>query len=162
MDNYIRLKTKLLLAILNESNPIIQDDVGVLIATEKRKDRPRQFLLLKRAAGVKTNTWAMLSGRLEHGEPPIVGLKREVHEEIGIPESLNIINYNKIGVESTVDEINKIKKNFHFFVGLVKEPFKVTDQMLAKNENSRAEWFTIDNLPTPLYPGMVEKLRKLQ
>ncbi|HEU5005168.1 MAG TPA: NUDIX hydrolase [Candidatus Saccharimonadales bacterium] len=43
-------------------------------------DETGRFLLSKESNG----KWELLGGGLDHGEDPIVGLKREVHEETGL------------------------------------------------------------------------------
>ena len=121
---------------------------GVLITA---KDTNRVFLLLRNGVSRSPNTWSMVAGTIEDGETPLKGLKREVGEELSIdPE---IIDYKFICTETSESR----NLYFSYFGGEVKSEFVPT----LNDENTDFGWFDKDDLPSPLFEGMVEKIAKI-
>lgn len=123
----------------------MNEAAGVLIKCEKTNNL---FMLLRND---KTPSWSMVSGGLEKGEGVIEGLKREIKEELSIDP--NIISL-KFMYNETSPKNNLI---FHYFQGLTSEEF--TPKL--DNENLDWGWFSKNNLPSPLYYKMQEKIDKL-
>lgn len=120
--------------------------VGVLIKCDKTD---KIFLMLRND---KRPTWSLVSGGLENGEEPIDCLKREVSEELSIDP--NIINYKKVGVE----DIPSKNLTFHYYEGLTSNEFIPK----LDHENLEWGWFEKDNLPSPLYTGMEQKIKNFE
>ena len=122
----------------------IKNSVGCLIKCETTN----RFFLLHR--NDFSPTWGLMSGGIEEGETPIEALKREIVEELSI--NPNIIKFEYIHNEIS----SKIQKSkFHYFKGYVNKEFKAT----LDHENLDYGWYSIDDLPKPLYPGLLSKIK---
>ncbi len=121
---------------------------GVLIKCDKTD---KIFLMLRSSGGIGGNTWNLLAGGIEEGETPLEGIKRETNEETKInPE---IIDFKFINKEFDNDR----KLEFHYYTGIVLDEFtpKLCD------ENVDWGWFTEDNLPTKLFPNLINKIKQI-
>lgn len=118
---------------------------GVLIMCTKTD----KILLLLR--NEKTPTWSCLAGGMEKGENPIETLKREIKEELSI--SADNISFKKVGVEY----IDNKNMDFHYYEGFTSEEFSPK----LDHENLKWGWFGKDEIPTPLFLGMGEKIKKI-
>jgi len=119
---------------------------GILIIS---RQTGRVFLLRRSDEGKHPLVWALLSGEMDPGENPIQTLRREIGEEIQI--SADIININYVYTE-------KAKSlHFHYFIGFVDNEFTPT----LDHENVDSGWFEHDKLPTPLFPGLGEKIEHI-
>jgi 8-oxo-dGTP pyrophosphatase MutT (NUDIX family) len=114
-----------------------------------------KVLLLLRAEGEHSNTWAMISGGIDEGEDVLTGLKREIREETQIdadnPET-------KIDFKFIKKIVNTDKNSeFYYYEGFTNSEF------LPKldHENHDYKWCDKDNLPSPLYPGLIDKINKI-
>ena len=116
---------------------------GVLIKCTKTGNI---FLLLRND---DNPTWSLMAGGIEEGEDILDGLKREFKEELSL-EPKNI-RFKKINVENRPD------KDFHYYHGFTSEEFEPT----LDHENKDWGWFSEDNVPTPLYKGMNEKIKNI-
>lgn len=87
-------------------------------------------------------TWTMPGGKLEFGESFEDGARREVTEETGIKlENLKVICVNNDKIESA-----------HFVtIGLFSDKFSGEAKVMEPDEIVKWQWFSLDNLPTPLY-----------
>jgi 8-oxo-dGTP pyrophosphatase MutT (NUDIX family) len=92
-----------------------------------------------------------LAGGLEKEETPLQALKREIKEELSI--SADDINFKKVGIE----HIDKKNLEFHFYNGFTSSEFLPT----LNNENLKCGWFGKDEIPTPLFEGMSEKIKNI-
>lgn len=114
-----------------------------------------KVLLLLRAEGEHANTWAMISGGIDEGEDILTGLKREIREETRIdadnPETK--INFKLI---KKIVNTNK-NSEFYYYQGFT------NTQFLPKldHENHDYKWCDRDNIPSPLYPGLIDKINKI-
>jgi 8-oxo-dGTP pyrophosphatase MutT (NUDIX family) len=117
---------------------------GVLIKCETTN----RVLLLKRTDEIPS--WNLISGNIEKNESPYETLKREIMEEISINPSL--IKFKDIGVETDIENLD-----FYYFEGLTYEEFIPK----LNNEHSDFGWFSVDNLPTPLYNGLIKKIKAI-
>jgi 8-oxo-dGTP pyrophosphatase MutT (NUDIX family) len=129
---------------LNESGEK-QNVVGVLI---KSNNTERVFLILRND---KQPKWALMSGTMDKGETPMQTLKREIIEELKI--NPKIIEYKK----DKVEYIPEKNRTFHYFEGFVNKEFKPT----LNSENLNSGWFNKDDLPSPLYQGLKEKIARI-
>lgn len=118
---------------------------GVLIKCVKTNN----VLLLKR--NDKTPTWALVSGGVDKGESPLTALKREIYEEMFV--NPNKINYKFIRVE----HIPEKNMNFHYYEGFTESQFKP----ILDHENLDYLWCDVNHLPSPLYTGLLQKIKSI-
>jgi len=87
-------------------------------------------------------TWTMPGGKLEFGESFENGAKREVYEETGI-------QLKKVEVIC----VNNDKNEYAHFVtiGLFSRSFDGNPKVIEPDEITEWRWFSLDNLPSPLY-----------
>ncbi len=87
-------------------------------------------------------TWTMPGGKLEFGESFEDGATREVFEETGLKlDDVKVICVN-----------NNKNEHAHFVtIGLFSENFDSEPKVMEPNEIVEWQWFSFDNLPTPLY-----------
>lgn len=121
--------------------------VGVAIVAE---DTNKVLLLLRGWAPHKGH-WSILSGGMEDDEGKLETLKREIKEEIGIDAD------SKLDLKYKHTERNADGAIFHYYEGFTKSEFipKLDD------ENKDFGWYSVDDLPSPLYPKTKQKLEKL-
>ncbi len=118
---------------------------GVLV---KCTTTDRVFLLLRNDS---TPRWSLVSGTIEDGENVLSGLKREFYEELFI--NPHIVDFKFIRVE----HIPEKNIEFHYYEGFVDKEFNP----ILDEENLDGKWFSLDQLPSPLYDGIPEKLGKI-
>jgi len=142
------------LQIRNKVRNVLMEEVtkkvaaGVLITCEKTD---KIFLMLRSSGGIGGNTWNLLAGGIEEGETPLEGLKRELKEETTIEP--NTVEYKFVSKEFDKDR----NLDFHYYKGFTKSEF------IAKlnEENTDYGWFGKDDLPSPLFPNLIEKINKI-
>lgn len=121
---------------------------GVLIKCNKTD---KIFLLLRSSGGVGGNTWNLLAGGINNGEEVLDGLKREVTEEISI-------NPDKIDFKFVSKEFDEDRNlDFHYYEGYVTNEFKPK----LDHENTDFGWFGKDELPSPLFPKLMDKIDEI-
>ena len=97
----------------------------------------------------------MISGGIDEGEDILTGLKREIREETRIdadnPETK--INFKLIKKIVNTDK----NSEFYYYQGFT------NTQFLPKldHENHDYKWCDRDNIPSPLYPGLIDKINKI-
>lgn len=121
---------------------------GVLIKCDKTD---KIFLMLRSSGGIGGNTWNLLAGGIEEGETPLEGLKRETQEETKI--NPDIIDYKFINKEFDKDR----NLDFHYYTGFTKSEFIPK----LDEENKDYGWFGKDELPSPLFPNLMDKINKI-
>lgn len=90
-------------------------------------------------------TWTMPGGKLDFGESFEEAAYREVFEETGIR-----IDMGKLKLISLS---NDRAKDAHFVtIGFLCEQFKGEAKVLEPDEITEWKWFSLDKLPSPLYP----------
>lgn len=96
-----------------------------------------KILLTKRALSPFKNYWDWPGGFLEYGEDPIMGLKREMKEELGVSVRVGKILYAYAG------EYHKNEATLNIFYAAVlgKGKLKPADDITA------VRWFPINKLP---------------
>jgi ADP-ribose pyrophosphatase len=99
-----------------------------------------ETLLLKRAINPHFGKWDIAGGFLENGEDPVVGLKREAKEELGVSvEPLEVLNI-------CVDNYGLAEDDFYTFNIFYK--CKISDgEIVLDQENSEFKWFSKNEIP---------------
>lgn len=112
--------------------------------------RDSKILLIKRSNNDshKPGVWEFPGGRLERGENPQKGLKREVKEETGL--SINVLNPLTVA-QFTRDDKQKITM-ITFLCSS-----KKGDVKLGK-EHTKAEWLGIRKARSMIYPAFREDI----
>lgn len=101
-----------------------------------------RFLLARRSEEVTDpGTWTIPGGGVEPWETPSEAAAREAREEVGCPVSLDL-------VPSIITQ--RANFTFHNFMCLVGWEFRPRINW----ESSDADWFSLDELPEPLHPGV--------
>jgi len=119
---------------------------GVLLICKETN----RFLLLKRNKNANyPKTWSIVSGGIEKGETPLVGIKRELKEETDI-DSKNI-RYEFF------EHQNQLIPYFDFYLGYCDKEYKCK----LDPENTDWGWFDMDTLPKPLFPTLYSSLVRI-
>lgn len=118
---------------------------GVLIFCKKTD---KVFLLLRND---RTPSWSLVSGTIMDDEDMLLGLHREIIEELSInPE---IIEYEYLYTELTPNQ----KIVFSYYKGYVEEEFTP----ILDHENLDFGWFNKAEIPNNLFYKLEEKLLAL-
>jgi 8-oxo-dGTP pyrophosphatase MutT (NUDIX family) len=130
---------------LRESVEPVSVSVGCLIKCTSTN----RFFLLHR--NDYKPSWSLMSGGVDEGETILEALKREIIEELSI--NPNLIRYEFIHKEIPPFSTNK---EFNYYKGYVSNEFDAK----LDHENLDCGWFDIDNLPEPLYPRLLRKIKE--
>lgn len=104
----------------------------------------KRFLFLLRNNTKTRNTWGLPGGKLNHNENTIVGLNRELIEELGsYPE---ILKYIPLETFTSID--NEFK--YHSFIFIIENEFIP----ILNDEHDGYCWTKLDKFPKPLHPGL--------
>jgi 8-oxo-dGTP diphosphatase len=110
-------------------------------------DAQQRVLLTRRCIPPFCGQWVMPGGKIDHGEPILAALHREVREEVGL----------EVRVEGLIDVFEHIgtgEQDDHFVI-LYYRAAPVTDELTVNGgECSEAAWMAREQLPTlDLPPG---------
>ena len=107
---------------------------GVILTNENN-----EVLLTKRSIEPKLGTWDIPGGFLEDGEDPIVGVQREIREELGITIQVGPV----LGIYvDTYDHGTTVHTlNIYYACTLVSGEIHPMDDI------SEAKWFSADAIP---------------
>ena len=112
--------------------------VGVWMMNQEGK------ILLQKRSSTKNpnpNKWTRTGGHVESGETPLIGIQREVEEEVGvkIPEN----KFELISVEK--EEANETNRNFIYsYFSYV--DYKIEDYTMQKEEVGELKYITIEEV----------------
>ncbi len=96
-------------------------------------------------------TWTMPGGKLHFGESFEEGAKREVMEETGVE-----INASDLEVISVT---NDIVPEAHFVtIGMILKEYPGEARVMEPDEITVWDWFSLDKLPSPLFPPSLKIL----
>ena len=108
----------------------------------------RRFLFLLRNNTRTRDTWGLPGGKLHLDEAVMVGLHREITEELGpIPE---VKKYIPLEVFTSFDG----EFRYHSFIFVLENEFMPT----LNDEHGGYAWAAIDRFPKPLHPGLYQSL----
>jgi 8-oxo-dGTP diphosphatase len=100
--------------------------------------RGRSILLARRANEPYRDTWDLPGGFLEAGETPDEGLRRELHEELGIrTRRATLIDF----------AIDRYGEDGFPVLALIYRVTPATGRLRAADDVSEARWFARDRLP---------------
>lgn len=122
---------------------LILKDNKVLLG--KRHEDPEKASSLLQGQG----TWTMPGGKLDFGETFEEGAKRETMEETGI-------KLNKVKVICVNND--KIETAHFVTIGLFSDDFTGSPKVMEPDEITEWRWFSLDNLPSPIYFPSAEVL----
>lgn len=122
----------------------ITQGVGALIYAKSTG----RYLFLLRQGSSWSMTWALPGGKIDHGETVIVGLAREIEEELGGriqgPKLIPIEKY------TSTDE----RFVYHTFFVSVEDEFVP----VLNEEHAGYAWLPLNSAPRPLHPGISRTL----
>lgn len=119
---------------------------GVLI---KALDTDRVLLILRSDKCSEPHKWALVSGGINTKENTLVGLKREVSEELGIHPDIIDYKLHSIEMEGDIE--------FFYYEGFTEHEFIP----ILNEEHDDFGWFTENNLPNPLYSKLGNKVKNI-
>lgn len=119
---------------------------GVLI---KALDTNRVLLILRSDKCSEPFKWALVSGGINTEEDTLEGLKREVFEELGT--NADILKYEFINTEIEGD------MEFFYYQGFTEHEFSP----ILNEEHDDFGWFEADNLPSPLFSKLGDKIKDI-
>jgi len=119
---------------------------GILIICSEDKS----IYLMKRSSIVlMSGTWAIPGGSVKEGEKPFIGALRECFEEMG-------------SVPIPVDKIGEVSLFYYTTYAYdITLNAKIYWRPIINCEHSDARWFSLDNLPRNLHPGVKYAINKL-
>jgi len=132
-----------------------EDDTKIAAGVLVKCRKTNKVLLLLRAEGEHSGTWAMISGGIDKGEDILTGLKREIFEETKIDA-----NAKETKIEFTFKEeiVNNVKNSkFYYYEGFTESEFTP----ILNHENKEYGWYSKDELPSPLYPFLSTKIQNI-
>ena len=107
------------------------------------------LLLLRSNICTYPQTWSLISGGIDDDEKIFDGLIKEVKEEIGVDPNYIIYKYK--------NEENQKDLDFYYYEGYVGKEFIPR----INEEHLDYVWCDLDSLPTPLLPGVLEKIKNI-
>jgi 8-oxo-dGTP pyrophosphatase MutT (NUDIX family) len=112
---------------------------GALILSKSTQ----RYLFLLRNQKRHAGSWGLVGGGVEHTETPSQALAREIVEEIGHIDIVQIIPLEKFTAENQVFE-------YHTYLVIVDEEFVP----VLNDEHRGYAWTAIEDHPKPLHPGV--------
>ena len=112
--------------------------VGIWLMNEEGK-----LLFQKRSTNKKRNPskWTRAGGHVDSGETPILGIQREVKEEIGvkIPQD----KFELIKIDKTIEDKNNHHFTYNYFAYV---NYKIEDYTMQKEEVSDLKYISIEEM----------------
>jgi ADP-ribose pyrophosphatase YjhB (NUDIX family) len=135
------------------------DHIGVCVVFYCHDGRGR-FLLSKRTkyARDEHGKWDPGGGGVTFGESIISALKREIKEEYGT----NVLDHEFLGYRD-VKRVDEKGRKTHWIAldyKVLIDPKKVKNGDPKKHE--AVDWFTLDNLPSPIHSQMDKFVKKYE
>lgn len=106
------------------------------------RDTGRVLLLLRSAYVNDPHYWAHPAGAIDPYEDPADGAQREFREETGATPPMKLLSH----------EEKEVRPGFIFHTFVVETPREFEPRLNWENDDWG--WFDLDDLPTPLHPGM--------
>lgn len=110
-------------------------------------------LLAKRKGSHSAGEWGSMGGKVEFGESPADAAKREAKEELDI----------EVGNLRFVTCMHMVKPGEHFIdISFVGELVSGEPKIMEPHKIVEIGWFSLDNLPSPLYEPVRVVLESLK
>ena len=110
-------------------------------------DEQRRVLLTRRCIEPFCGQWVMPGGKVDHGEPLLAALHREVLEEVGIKVSID-------GLLDVYEHIALGDSHDHYVILYYRAHPLTVDLLPNTQEITEAKWVSADQLPAyELTPG---------
>lgn len=108
------------------------------------------FLLCQRGKNITfANSWSLFGGKIEDGEDVLDGVKRELYEE------------SKINPKNITFKLFEVQHEmgypYYFYLGFCDGKLKCQ----INEESQNWGWFTLENLPKPLFPTLYSSLVRI-
>jgi len=108
------------------------------------------FLLCQRGKNVTfANSWSLFGGKIERDEDVLDGVKRELYEE------------SKINPKNVIFKLFEVQNDmgypYYFYLGFCNGKLKCQ----INEENQDWGWFSMENLPKPLFPTLYSSLVRI-
>ena len=113
---------------------------------------PADRVLLGRRAD--NDLWALISGILEPGEEPAVGVRREIAEETGV--EAEVLHLTSVTAGDEVVYPNGDRSQYLDLTFLCR--YVSGEPHVADDESVAVGWFTLDDLPPDLAPTSRQRL----
>ncbi|MBT3418946.1 MAG: NUDIX domain-containing protein [Candidatus Magasanikbacteria bacterium] len=120
-------------------------------------DGEGNFLFHKRSQNCRDehNTWDCGGGQLEFGETVEEGLLRELKEEYGCEGIIE----KQLPTNSFFGKTNGKKRHWLIIPFIVR--IQKGEEKIGEPQNvDEIGWFSLNNLPTPMHPGVKEDMEK--
>lgn len=130
--------------------------VGVIVI---KKEKGKSYVMLHQRKGRKglgKNYWGSGGGHLELGESLKDGALRELKEEGG--DTLVVENVRFLGVIN----FTEMKPKHYVDVSFVADWVSGEPTNSAPEETTEWQWFSLDKLPSPLFPPVERYLEALE
>jgi 8-oxo-dGTP diphosphatase len=126
----------------------MEKKIGIAVHVLVRKFG--RVLMGERADGESDGTWCLPGGKLDEGESPEAGARRELRQETGI-------EVGKLHFLNLTSDVNAQSGEHYihicFWAATNSEP-----ELREPDEFARWEWFDPDHLPEPIFFGQVKML----
>ena len=119
---------------------------GVLLIC---KDTEKFMLLRRSKKSTYPKTWTIVSGGIEKGEDVLDGIKRELKEDTNIDSKDIKFEF--------FEHQNQLIPYFDFYIGYCNKEYECK----LDHENMDWGWFSMDNLPKPLFPSLYSSLVRI-
>jgi len=125
-------------------------DTGVAVSIFVIKNN--KLLLMKRTgASAGNETWAIPGGAVEFMEDPIDSASRELQEETGLKcTEFEVLGYT--------NDTHVAEKLHYITFSLLAKNYEGSPKIMEPNKCTEIGWFSLDNLPKPLFEPLVIKL----
>jgi 8-oxo-dGTP diphosphatase len=133
-----------------------QPKVGVGIIVLKKEGDKTYVMMHQRKGSHAANYWGSGGGHLELGESLEGGALRELREEGG--EALKVENVKFLGVMN----FTEMKPKHYVDVSFVANWVSGEPTNSAPEETTDWQWFSLDDLPSPLFPPVERYLEALK
>lgn len=122
----------------------MEKNIGIGVVIVVKNDE--KILLGKRLVKVGNGQWGLPGGHLEFGESLVAGAKRELKEETGLTvNSLEFIN--------VTNDPRELDNNHWIHLVFLAKGIQGSPENLEPNKCGGWEWFSIRDLPEPIFYG---------
>ncbi|ART80637.1 NUDIX hydrolase [Oceanisphaera avium] len=137
------------MASLVQPNP--QPKVGVIAIVWQQE----QVLLVKRKFAPHAGHWGFPGGKLEWGETMSQGAARELLEETAVQAKMD----HPFACFDVLENAKDGQLAHHYVMVAVRGEY-ISGQAQAADDAEAVGWFSLDSLPSPLCPDLVEILQR--